>query len=1258
MEIELLQNAYYAQCNFSSITNKDIAISVNSYIWPQRQALETVQLVLTGIPADSSGEYQILTKEYGFGRANSILTFSAECLASVQVTIYWTELDAQNNEQTMSISKNYGTDFDYDGVINQVDAFPFNKDESIDTDGDGIGNNADTDDDGDGVADSTDAFPLDASEFLDTDGDGIGNNADTDDDGDGVADSTDAFPLDASEFLDTDGDGIGNNADTDDDGDGVADSTDAFPLDASEFLDTDGDGIGNNADTDDDGDGVADSTDAFPLDASEFLDTDGDGIGNNADTDDDGDGVADSTDAFPLDASEFLDTDGDGIGNNADTDDDGDGVADSTDAFPLDASEFLDTDGDGIGNNADTDDDGDGVADSTDAFPLDASEFLDTDGDGIGNNADTDDDGDGVADSTDAFPLDASEFLDTDGDGIGNNADTDDDGDGILDEDDSEPLNAQIGDTQAPVIGVVDSLTFEATGEFTEISLIAPEVTDNNLNAPSIESDLTESLPLGEHVITWTATDFAGNQASIEQLVTVEDTTKPEFIEQSGVYINAEGRLTDINDLVTVRAFDIVDGELTAEILGKSQYQSGVHQIELRASDNSGNNQTAVVNLEIKPELSISSNLNVEAGGSYQLSLSLSGKAPSYPVGIDYQLSQNGNVITKASVAIDSGTQGQLTVNIPNDVLTTDDLIVTIDSTSNAFIGDNKQTQLLVIKHNEAPQLSILSRQNGEHVSIIDPDNGIVTIAAVISDVNQNDSHNISWTVDGNAFIDENIDSNNLTFEFDPSDLSKEGLTVPYNIMVEVTENNTAESYSVKRDIQLLVENLTSLDGNADSDGDGIRDSDEGYKDSDGDGIADYLDDDDNASQLPTQVGSEPIKTTQGLSMSLGKMASMSGGASSVGAILSVDELVGVVPAGAADTGDAHYIAESSIYSFIVSGLAKQGESVAVVIPLTKGKTLSAGTIYRKYNTVNGWYTFVEDDKNSVKSASTDANGNCPLANDAIYTTGLTESDNCVQLIIEDGGPNDDDLAANGVVEDPGVFAIEKQNQPPTITMITRYQVDEGTELIIDASGTTDAEGDNLTFTWRQLSGHEVTLNTTSEMTLSFVSPDVQNDETLTFELTVNDGREDSSVVIEVLVNQINQGPKVSIDSHENSYPEGSVVKLTSQSNDPDGDNLTYLWEQISGVDIMMNNATISEVSFTLPEVASDEVVDIQLSISDGNLSTTVATSFTIKNEAKVTTVTSENNGSGGTGSVEALIALFILIRLRRASTFNKRLVA
>ena len=54
-----------------------------------------------------------------------------------------------------------GMDDDNDGVLNVNDAFPQDPDESVDTDGDGIGNNADTDDDNDGVSDVDDPCPLD-----------------------------------------------------------------------------------------------------------------------------------------------------------------------------------------------------------------------------------------------------------------------------------------------------------------------------------------------------------------------------------------------------------------------------------------------------------------------------------------------------------------------------------------------------------------------------------------------------------------------------------------------------------------------------------------------------------------------------------------------------------------------------------------------------------------------------------------------------------------------------------------------------------------------------------------------------------------------------------------------------------------------------------------------------------------------------------------------------------------------------------------
>ena len=204
-----------------------------------------------------------------------------------------------------------------DGAENVLGTDPLDSD----SDDDGAGDQAeflagtdptDADSDDDGVDDGADAFPLDPSESVDTDGDLIGNNADPDDDGDGVDDGADAFPLDSSESVDTDGDLTGNNADTDDDGDGVSDAEEIArgtdPLDS----DSDDDGLSDGdeedegtdpLDSDSDNDGLSDSVEVNGVTDPLDPDSDDDGLTDLVETnlgtdpnepDTDGDGLSDS----------------------------------------------------------------------------------------------------------------------------------------------------------------------------------------------------------------------------------------------------------------------------------------------------------------------------------------------------------------------------------------------------------------------------------------------------------------------------------------------------------------------------------------------------------------------------------------------------------------------------------------------------------------------------------------------------------------------------------------------------------------------------------------------------------------------------------------------------------------------------------------------------------------------------------------------------------------------------------------------------
>jgi len=83
---------------------------------------------------------------------------------------------------------------------------------------------------------------------------------------------------------------------------------------------------------------------------------------------------------------------------------------------------------------------------------------------------------------------------------------------------------------------------------------------------------------------------------------------------------------------------------------------------------------------------------------------------------------------------------------------------------------------------------------------------------------------------------------------------------------------------------------------------------------------------------------------------------------------------------------------------------------------------IPADGIYRKFKD-GAWADYVVDTGNLIASAL-GSEGACPAVGSSQYITGLTVGDNCVQLTIVDGGPNDADGVANGMIKDPGGIAV------------------------------------------------------------------------------------------------------------------------------------------------------------------------------------------------------------------------------------------
>jgi|GEM_PF-5319311 len=648
---------------------------------------------------------------------------------------------------------------------------------------------------------------------------------------------------------------------------------------------------------------------------------------------------------------------------DADDDPDNDGVGAATDNCANAANtNQADMDGDGEGDACDADIDGDGLENTADNCPNHASlDQTDTDGDRDGNLCDDDDDNDGVPDEDDAFPLDKAYHADTDGDGQpdgwesangldpedASDAQQDADGDGTSNVGEFQAGTDPIADDYAPVIDAGGTLTVTSTGPLTPVSIAPATATDGKDGNVPVTSDAQGAYAPGRHVVTWHATDAAGNAATETQAVHVIPMV--EFVRNA---------------------------------------------------------------------------MDLPEAGSNTVYVRLNGAAVDYPVTVPLIAGGTADdadyVLSTAEVVIDNSGIAAVTVNATDDGAGDDGetLVLQLGDPANAAAGPNDTFTVTLREINLPPLPAITAEQGGALVTTVTQDGGNVVLSVDAKDPQVGDAHVYDWS-GTDAALNPQEGYAQPTFTFDPAAVAP-GV---YRASVGVADSGFPTMAALQHRYVRVIATAPALDGNTDSDGDGIDDAAEGLRDSNDNGASDYLDPSGVSHHVLSRNGGNALLQTQpGFVLALGRTALTTGD----DALVSRQDVVEFGDAGgpAANGNDADHDYPAGIHDFELHGLPRAGHTALVVIPQTAA--LPANGTYRKYDDGAGWQDFVVNAANAVSSAAGEP-GICPAPGSAAYTPGLTAGHHCVQLLLEDGGPNDADGVANRVIRDPGGVAVDTQ---------------------------------------------------------------------------------------------------------------------------------------------------------------------------------------------------------------------------------------
>lgn len=183
--------------------------------------------------------------------------------------------------------------------------------------------------------------------------------------------------------------------------------------------------------------------------------------------------------------------------------------------------------------------------------------------------------------------------------------------------------------------------------------------------------------------------------------------------------------------------------------------------------------------------------------------------------------------------------------------------------------------------------------------------------------------------------------------------------------------------------------------------------------------------------------------------------------------------------------------------------------------------------------------------------------------------------------------------------------AAASENHAPIVSAGSAQTVTGGDNVSLSGTAT-DSDGTVVSLQWTQVGNNPspVTLTHANTTNAQFVAPEVSQQTLYTFRLTATDnqGAMSSSDVV-ITVNKkpgqpVNQPPVANAGLDQSVNP-GNMVTLSGSGTDPEGQTLSYSWDQIGTPAVQLSNANTATAQFVAPQVDSTTTLQFRLTVRD-----------------------------------------------------------